>query len=91
MCRTYVEDMIDFPVSDNFRDFYFGKGQSPFHSPTYAKCPERQLASTLTAAVRDLQNTIVETTQALASAASGTATPQRSPDSFPCRPPSQSW
>ena len=41
MCRTYVEDLIDFPVSDQYRDYYFDKGMTPQHSPKYRACRDR--------------------------------------------------
>lgn len=44
MCRTYVEDMIDFKVSDHWRDHYFENGLTPYHSPAYARCRDRHLA-----------------------------------------------
>ena len=69
MCRTAVEDMIDFPVSDHWRDYYFEKGLTPHHSPIYTRRPERQLASMLTAAISDLQNAVIEATQSLSQAA----------------------
>lgn len=41
MCRTYVEDFIDFRCSDTYRDHYFEAGQTPFHSPRYRGCRDR--------------------------------------------------
>ena len=41
MCRTYVDDRIDFPCSDLWKDYYFELGQTPFHSPGYASCRDR--------------------------------------------------
>ena len=38
MCRTYVEEMIDFPVSDSWRNHYFDRGLTPHHSPRYRSC-----------------------------------------------------
>lgn len=43
MCRTYVEEQIDFPVADVWRDHYYERGLTPYHSPNYAQCRERPM------------------------------------------------
>ena len=41
MCRTYVENLIDFQCSDTWQDDYFEQGLTPFHSPGYERCRDR--------------------------------------------------
>ena len=41
MCRTYVENLIDFKCSDSWQDYYFEKMMTPFHSPSYRACRDR--------------------------------------------------
>ena len=41
MCRTYVENQIDFRCSDSWQDYYFERGITPFHSPSYRSCTDR--------------------------------------------------
>ena len=41
MCRTFVTDLIDFQVSDAWRDHYFEMGLTPFHSSSYRFCKHR--------------------------------------------------
>ena len=53
MCRTYVEDMIDFFVSDTYRDHYFELMKTPHHSLSYRGCRDR-LADRLDAIDRKL-------------------------------------
>ena len=55
MCRTYAEDTIDFRCSDSWRDYYFERGLTPFHSPGYRSCRDR-LADT----VDDIKTAIKE-------------------------------
>lgn len=43
MCRRFVDDMIDFPTSDAFRDHYYEMGLTPHHSPSYSGCRDLML------------------------------------------------
>lgn len=38
----YGEDVIDHDCSDAFRDLYFERGLTSYHSPTYPHCKDRK-------------------------------------------------
>ena len=41
------EDLIDFPVSDAWRDFYYEAGLTPFPSPSYLSRRDGEMAAHL--------------------------------------------
>ena len=62
MCRTYAEDTIDFRCSDSWRDYYFERGLTPYHSPSYRGCRDRLADSVeeIKTAVRDMTQLVLD-------------------------------
>ncbi len=71
MCRTYTEDTIDFQCSDSWRDHYFERGLTAFHSPGYKGCRDR---------LWDGQERLEEVVRALADLVRGAPARDRPPD-----------
>ena len=58
-----MDDMIDFPCSDTFRDYFYQRGLTPYPSPSYNSARDERLAEALESLADAIQHITLDSSK----------------------------